>query len=215
MNLQSLKLYLVPKPCPWEIDFRDKSIVVHSQLSSIKIYVLAALGILTVILIGVSCFTELDHKRQTNRFNEIKTFLDKNTALHQQMMQHNKDFVETRNMVHTLLNAYTLPIDLPEFLLELCKGKPHEIRFNTIIANCQNDPNTKVVNAASKSFNIQIYGIVKGDVAILESYKTQLLQLKAIDALKNNCKCFYNLEKNNADQQVDETRFQINLQYNA
>ncbi|MDR1254445.1 MAG: hypothetical protein LBJ78_00200 [Puniceicoccales bacterium] len=215
MNLQSLKLYFAPKSRPWEIDFRDKSIVVNSQLSSIKIYVLAAMGIFTVILIGVSFFAELDHKRQATRFNEIKTFLDKNTTLHQQMMQHNKGFVETRDTVHTLLNAYTLPIDLSEFLLELCKGKPHEIRFNTVIADCKSDPNTKVVDATHKSFNIQIYGIVKGDVAILETYKAQLLQLKAIDAFKNSCKCFYNLEKNNADQQIDETRFQINLQYNA
>ncbi|MDR0755460.1 MAG: hypothetical protein LBE99_00905 [Puniceicoccales bacterium] len=215
MNLQALKLYLSPKPRPWEIDFRDKSIVINSQLSSIKIYALAAMGIFTVILIGVSFFTELDHRRQTNRFNEIKTFLDKNTTLHQQMMRHNKDFIETKNRVHTLLSAYMLPIDLSEFLLELCKGKPNEIRFNTFIADCQNDPSTKVVDAANKSFHIQIYGIVKGDIAILESYKTQLLQLKTIDAFKNKCKCFYNLEKNNADQQVDETRFQINLQYNA
>ncbi|MDR0647648.1 MAG: hypothetical protein LBF43_04445 [Puniceicoccales bacterium] len=215
MNLQLLKSYLSPKPRPWEIDFRDKSIVINSQLSSIKIYVLAAMGILTVILIGVSFFTELDHKRQATRFNEIKTFLDKNTTLHQQMMRHNKDFVDTRNRVRTLLNAYALPIDLSEFLLELCKSKPHEIRFNTIAANCQSDPNTKVVDVAHKSFNIQIYGIVKGDIAILESYKTQLLQLKAIDAFKNNCKCFYNLEKNTVDQQADETRFQINLQYSA
>ncbi len=211
MNPRSFNFTFKRKTPAWEVDFRDASIVAHAQMSSIKTYTFISLCALLAILTCISLFTEFDYRRQNTKLNTLQTFLSKNTIVHKKMMQYNKEFLELHNTVQAILNAYTLPSNLINFLAELCKTKPQYIKFNTITA-------TYLKSSKSKPLNIQLYGVINNDVALLESYKKQLTQFQSLSPFKDQHKCFYNFDKNtttSVDQKTNNTVFQLTFQHNV
>lgn len=206
--IQQLKFMLVPQ-LPWEVDFRDTTVVVQSDNRSIKVYSTIGLCVIAAIL-GLWCALNFfGAQTQKHRLKDAQDYVAQNTTKQKKLMEENKKFVEKKDLLMNMIKTYKTSIDVSLFLQDLMHLKTAYLRFSTIIIQ---DTKNIASGNLQKSFQVELFGSLNDDVDYLEKYKDDLIKINALQPMQGKFKSFYKIDRSKTTD--NEIQFQLTIQSN-
>lgn len=199
--------FLLKLQKPWEVDFRDSSIVadsMHDTIKSSSTIVLISL----FVLLGAWCtinFFSLTHKKQ--QLAVLKNFISSNEVKHKKMLATNQEFSTVSSELSRIINDYKLQFNICHFLQDLMATKPDTIKFTTITAQSPSKIPQDV------PFLIRLYGKLNDDITYLDTYNSNLMQIASLKTLEKGSKSFFQFDQNQRNLN-NEVNFQLTIQSN-
>lgn len=207
-DIQQLKFMLVPQ-LPWEVDFRDTTVVVQSDNRSIKVYSTIGLCVVAAIL-GLWCVLNFfGAQTQKHRLKDAQDYVAQNTTKQKKLMEENKKFVEKKDLLMNMIKTYETSIDVSLFLQDLMRLKTTYLRFSTIIIQ---DTKNIASGKLQKSFQVELFGSLNDDIDYLEKYKDDLIKINALQPMQGKFKSFYKIDRSKTAD--NEIQFQLTIQSN-
>ena len=199
--------FLVNLQKPWDVDFRDSSIIASSMHDTIKLS--STIVIISLFaLLSTWCtinFFSLNHKKQ--QLTALKNFINTNKKKHKEMLEMNQEFTKISNELLSVTNNYNSSFNIYNFLQDLMTTKPDTIKFTTITVQSP----SKIPQ--SIPFLVKLHGKLNDDIAYLDTYNNNLMQIDSLKTLEKGSKSFFQLDQNqkNSNQEVN---FQLTIQSN-
>ena len=208
LDLKSFKL--LNEGNPWQIDFRDSALANDATFNAVRIYIVYGLAA-TTLLLGILCiFGFFENLSKQGEYERQKGFIAQHAQKTKQMITSNKTFVQKKNELLGIIQAYTSPFNILIFLSELAAHKGENLRFSSIIIKDNKDVSTGNMR---QPIEIQLYGRLKDDVSFLDQYKEEVLNFTSLKTIEKGCKGFLQIA-NNSGSTSDEINFQLTIQSN-
>ena len=212
MDLQKLKSLFSPT-IPWEIDFRDATIVSKAAFRSIKM-VLTMSSLATTTILSVWCgFNFLRYQSKSKDLADINTYIATNEKIAEANKKINKQFIEEKNRMFAVFANYNTGFSTFNFLKDLMKNKSDQIKFSTIIIQ-ENKEYSSNAEKTAPNFSIQLYGTLNDDVSYLDTYKEAVLMFPSLKDIKQ-CQSFIQFDQNQKSFSAKEIKFQLMVQSNG
>lgn len=211
MDLQQLKLWFNPRT-PWEVDFRDLTIVSKAAFHSIKLGLTMVSVVLTCVLSTWCGFNYFRYQTKTSDLKTIENYINTNKKISENYRQTNKEFMEEKDKVFKVFDNFNTGFSTLDFLNNLIQSKTKEIKFSTVIIQ-----DNKEYGAISKNDKanllVQLYGSLNDDVTYIDTYKETVLAFSSLKSVKN-CKSFIQFDQNQNRFSAKDIKFQLTVQTN-
>ena len=208
LDLKSFKL--LNEGNPWQVDFRDSALANDATFNAIRVYIIYGL-IATTGLFGVLCiFNFFEKLSKQGEYERQKGFIAQHSAKTKQMIASNQTFVQRKDELLNIIQSYTSPFSVLEFLSELAGHKGENLRFSSISIKDNKDISASSIR---QPIEIQLCGILKDEVTFLDHYKDEVLEFASLKTIEKGCKNFLQIANNNGNT-TDEISFQLTLQSN-
>ena len=212
MDLQKLKSLFSPT-VPWEIDFRDATIVSKAAFRSVKVILTMTSLVITVVL-SIWCGVNfLQYQSKTKNLSDINTYIASNEKVAEASKKLNDQFVEEKNQLFAVFANYDTGFSTFEFFKDLVKNKSNQIKFSTITIQ-DNREYSSNIEKSTPNFSIQLYGSLNDDVSYLDTYKENVLAFPSIKNIKQ-CQSFIQFDQNQKTFNTKEIKFQLMVQSNG
>lgn len=212
MDLQKLKSLFSPT-IPWEIDFRDATIVSKAAFRSVKVILTMTSLVITVVL-SIWCGVNfLRYQSKAKDLSDINTYIANNEKVAEASKKLNDQFVEEKNQLFAVFANYDTGFSTFEFFKDLVKNKSNQIKFSTIIIQ-DNREYSSNIEKNTPNFSIQLYGSLNDDVSYLDTYKENVLAFPSIKNIKQ-CQSFIQFDQNQKTFNTKEIKFQLMVQSNG
>lgn len=212
MDLQKLKSLFAPT-IPWEIDFRDSTIVSKAAFRSIKLILTISCLAITTILSVWCGFNFLRYQSKAKDLSDISAYIASNEKIAEANKKINKQFIEEKNQIFAVFANYNTGFSTYAFLKDLMKNKADVIKFSTIVIQDNKDYSSNAEKTAP-NFSIQLYGSLNDDVSYLDTYKEAVLMFPSLKDIKQ-CQSFIQFDQNQKSFNAKEIKFQLMVQSNG
>ncbi len=212
MDLQKLKSLFSPT-VPWEIDFRDATIVSKAAFRSVKVILTMTSLVITVVL-SIWCGVNfLRYESKAKNLSNINTYIANNEKVAEASKKLNDQFVEEKNQLFAVFANYDTGFSTLEFFKDLVKNKSNQIKFSSITIQ-DNREYSSNIEKGTPNFSIQLYGSLNDDVSYLDTYKENVLAFPSIKNIKQ-CQSFIQFDQNQKTFNTKEIKFQLMVQSNG
>ena len=212
MDLQKLKSLFAPT-IPWEIDFRDSTIVSKAAFRSIKV-VLTMIFLSMTTILSIWCgFNFLRYQSKYKDLSDINAYIETNEKIAESNKKINNQLVEEKNQLFAVFANYDTGFSAYDFLNDLIKNKSKQIKFSTIVIQDSKEYSSNVEKTAP-NFSIQLYGTLNDDVSYLDTYKEAVLMFPSLKDIKQ-CQSFIQFDQNQKSFNAKEIKFQLMVQSNG
>lgn len=211
MDLQKLKSLFSPI-VPWEIDFRDATIVSKTAFRSIKVVLTMSFLVITTVL-SIWCGVNfLRYQSKAKDLSDINTYIASNEKVAETSKKINAQFVEEKNRLFAVFSNYDTGFSTFEFFKDLVTNKSNQIKFSTIVIQ-DNKEYSSNVEKTKPNFSIQLYGSLNDDVSYLDTYREAVLMFPSLSEVKQ-CQSFIQFDQNQKTFNTKEIKFQLVVQSN-
>jgi len=208
LDLKSFKL--LNEGNPWQVDFRDSALANDATFNAVRVYIIYGLAA-TTLLFGLLCvFSFFEKLSKQGEYERQKSFITQHTQKTKQMTASNQTFVQRKDELLGIIQAYASPFNILAFLSELAAHKGENLRFSSISIKDNKDVST---SNTRQPIEIQLYGKLKDDVSFLDQYKEEVLDFTSLKTIEKGCKGFLQITNNNGNTS-DEINFQLTIQSN-
>ncbi len=208
LDLKSFKL--LNEGNPWQVDFRDSALANDATFNAIRVYIIYGL-VATTALFGVLCiFNFFEKLSKQGEYERQKGFIAQHSQKTKQMTASNQTFVQRKDELLGIIQAYASHFNVLEFLSELAAHKGENLCFSSISIKDNKDISS---SNTRQPIEIQLYGKLKDDVTFLDQYKEEVLDFTSLKTIKKGCKGFLQIANNNGSAS-DEINFQLTVQSN-
>lgn len=212
MDLQKLKSLFVPT-IPWEIDFKDATIVAKASFHSIKMILTISCLAITIILSAWCGFNFLRYQSKAKDLSDISAYIASNEKIAEANKKINTQFMEDKNHFFAVFANYNTGFSTYVFLKDLMKNKTDVIKFSTIVIQDNKEYSSNIEKTAP-NFSIQLYGSLNDDVSYLDTYKEAVLMFPSLKDIKQ-CQSFIQFDQNQKSFNAKEIKFQLMVQSNG
>lgn len=212
MDLHKLKSLFLPT-VPWEIDFRDATIISKAAFRSIKVVLNISSLVLTTVLSIWFGINFLRYQSKNKDLLNINTYIVNNEKIAEAGKKLNDQFVAEKNQLFAVFANYDAGFSTYEFFKDLIKHKSNQIKFSTIVIQDNKEYSSNVEKTAP-NFSIQLYGSLNDDVSYLDTYKEAVLMFPSLKDIKQ-CQSFIQFDQNQKSFNAKEIKFQLMVQSNG
>lgn len=197
---------------PWQIDFRDNSIINDSRNAIVKSASIVVLTLLTVVLCVWACVSFVVLRSKKAQLEEVQHFMTTHTAKHKVAMDANREFLTIDERLKSWFKQYRTMFNIGEFWQDLCLNKPENIRYTKISIN--NNVSSENGNTASEPWRLSLFGEIKGDVSFLDKYNVDILNYPSLKGIRDKSRSFFRFDQNTSNYTNEEVKFNLTIEPN-